>query len=156
MHGVNGVSFWSFVTSSPSVDLSMFCKKTPRILFMCVDNAGLSQIAEAFVNRLGGGKFIAQSAGIFPLMDVDPKAVQVMREIGYHLERHRTKCLDEVSPQEFDVAVAISCGAPSPAVEAVRPETWSIPVLRDGAKKHWRQTRNLIEQEVRLLLKSLS
>ena len=73
-----------------------------RLLFVCVENANRSQMAEAFARILGGADIEAYSAGSQPSGKVNPKAVKAMLELGYDLSVHGSKSLDELPEVSFD------------------------------------------------------
>ena len=73
-----------------------------RVLFVCVENANRSQMAEAFARILGGAGIEAYSAGSRPSGKVNPKAVEAMFELGYDLSVHGSKSLDELPDVPFD------------------------------------------------------
>src|SRR5207253_637658 len=81
-----------------------------RVLFVCVENANRSQMAEAFARVLGGGRVEAFSAGSRPSGRVNPKAVEAMREVGCDLLTHCSKALADLPDVEFDAAVTMGCG----------------------------------------------
>ena len=76
-----------------------------RIVFVCVENANRSQMAEAFARIHGAGKVEAYSAGSRPSGKVNPKAVAAMKEVGCDLGQHRSKALADLAGLEFDVVV---------------------------------------------------
>jgi protein-tyrosine-phosphatase len=128
---------------------------TRRILFVCIENANRSQMAEAFARIHGGGKVEAYSAGSRPSGKVNPRAVQFMRELGYDLSRHDSKSLDQFNGTEIDVAVTMGCGDACPLVRASRREEWNIPDPKELPDDEFRKVRDLIEQKVKELLASL-
>lgn len=77
-----------------------------QVLFLCVHNSCRSQMAEAFVNRELGDRYIAFSAGSEPTR-LDPYAVQVMAEMGINISQHRSKSVEEFRGQEFDLVVTL-------------------------------------------------
>ncbi len=77
-----------------------------RILFICAHNAGRSQMAEGLVNQLFSDRLEARSAGNSPSA-LNPLAVEVMRELGIDISRQRSKHLDELEGEEFDVVVTM-------------------------------------------------
>src|SRR5205807_2525405 len=81
-----------------------------RVLFVCVENANRSQMAEAFARLHGGGQVEAFSAGSRPSGRVNPRAVEFMREVGIDLTPHQSKSLADLPDGEFDVAVGMGCG----------------------------------------------
>jgi arsenate reductase (thioredoxin) len=129
---------------------------TPRrILFVCVENSCRSQLAEAFARLHGGADVEAHSAGSRPSGRVNPKAVAAMRELGYDLERHASKSLEEVPQVEYDVAVTMGCGDACPRVRARRREDWGIPDPKELGPDEFRAVRDQIERRVLDLLRSL-
>jgi protein-tyrosine-phosphatase len=78
-----------------------------KVLFVCVENAGRSQIAEAFAKAYGKGKFEAKSAGTMPAREVNPQVVQVMREKGIDLSANRPKLVTNQMVQEADMIVVM-------------------------------------------------
>jgi protein-tyrosine-phosphatase len=126
-----------------------------RVLFVCVENSNRSQMAEAFARIHSTGKVEAHSAGSRPSGQVNPRAVEFMREVGYDLTTHASKALDQFNGQEIDVAVTMGCGDACPLVRAKRREEWNIPDPREMAPEQYREVRNLIEKKVKQLLAEL-
>ena len=126
-----------------------------RVLFVCVENANRSQMAEAFARRLGAGRVEAFSAGSRPSGKVNPRAVEFMKELGYDLTKHDSKSLDEFNGQEIDVAVTMGCGDACPMVRAKRREEWNIPDPKESPPEEFRTVRDLIEKKVKELLAEL-
>lgn len=127
-----------------------------RLLFVCVENANRSQMAEAFARMHGGADVEAWSAGSRPSGRVHPKAVEAMREVGYDLGRHHSGSLDELPDVAFDVAVTMGCGDACPNVRAARREDWEIPDPAPLPEAEFREIRDLIEARVRALLSDLA
>lgn len=123
-----------------------------RLLFVCVENANRSQMAEAFARLHGGDDVEAFSAGSRPSGRINPRAVEAMRERGYDLSAHRSKSLDELPDAEFDVAVTMGCGDACPQVRARRRLDWQIPDPRDLPPPEFRKVRDQIEAQVVALL----
>jgi len=126
-----------------------------RVLFVCVENANRSQMAEAFARILGGTAVEAYSAGSRPSGVVNPKAVDVMRELGYDLLAHGSKSLDELPQFEFDFVATMGCGDACPMVRAKQRADWSIPDPRHLPPDEFRAVRDLIRDKVRDLLEEL-
>jgi protein-tyrosine-phosphatase len=122
-----------------------------RLLFVCVENANRSQMAEAFA-RIHGGDVEAYSAGSRPSGVVNPKAIEAMRELGYDLTTHRSTALDELPDVEFDAAVTMGCGDACPNVRAKYRADWNIPDPKHLPPEEFRKVRDLIEQKVKELL----
>ncbi len=127
-----------------------------RILFVCVENANRSQMAEAFARIHGGNQVEALSAGSRPSGKVNPRAIEFMKEVGYDLSQHDSKPLDQFNGTEVDVAVTMGCGDACPLVRAQRREEWNIPDPKELPPEEFRKVRDLIESKVKALLASLS
>jgi protein-tyrosine-phosphatase len=127
----------------------------PRILFVCVENANRSQMAEAFVRIHGSGKVEAESAGSRPATEVNPRAVTAMLEVGYDLSSHRTKSTREIPPGPYDVVVTMGCGDDCPAVPAARHEDWPLPDPKSLPPEEFNRVRDEIEERVLDLLRRI-
>ena len=125
-----------------------------RVLFVCVENANRSQMAEAFVRLIGGERIEAFSAGSHPSGVVNPKAVRAMAELGYDLTKHDSKSLDQIDG-EFDAVVTMGCGDSCPWVPAKRREDWALPDPKHLEGDAYRAVRDDIRARVRALLESL-
>jgi protein-tyrosine-phosphatase len=123
-----------------------------RLLFVCVENANRSQMAEAFARLYGGAAVEVDSAGSRPSGRVHPRAVEFMREVGCDLSRHQSKSLAEIPDLEYDVAVTMGCGDACPRVRAKRREDWAIPDPKDLPPDQVREVRDLLAHQVRALL----
>jgi arsenate reductase (thioredoxin) len=126
-----------------------------RILFVCVENANRSQMAEAFARMHGGAAVEVHSAGSRPSGQVNPRAVEAMRERGCDLTAQQSKSLMELPDVEFDVVATMGCGDSCPLVRAKRREDWSILDPKHLPMEEFRQVRDLIESKVKELLASL-
>ncbi len=126
-----------------------------RVLFVCVENANRSQMAEAFAHILGGVAVEAYSAGSRPSGTVNPKAVEVMRELGYDLSKHGSKSLDELPDVTFDFVATMGCGDTCPMVRAKQRADWSIPDPKNLPLDEFRGIRDLIRDKVRAMLNEL-
>ncbi|GAA0686488.1 arsenate reductase ArsC [Dyella marensis] len=125
-----------------------------RILFVCIENANRSQMAEAFAHIYGGSGVDAQSAGSRPSGQINPKALRFMAELGYDLSVHTSKSLDEVEG-EFDAVVTMGCGDSCPWVPARRREDWNLPDPKHLDDDGYRAVRDEIAARVKRLLESL-
>ena len=126
-----------------------------RVLFVCVENANRSQMAEAFARILGGKLVEAYSAGSHPSGKVNPKAVEAMRELGYDLSVHGSKSLDELPDVAFDFVATMGCGDACPMVRAKQRADWSIPDPKHLPSDEFRVVRDLIQDRVRVTLDEL-
>ena len=125
-----------------------------RVLFVCVENANRSQMAEAFARIHGGEDVQAESAGSRPSGVISPKAVRCMAELGYDLTTHDSRSLDQVDG-EFDAVVTMGCGDSCPWVSAKRREDWALPDPKHMDDDAYRVVRDEIASRVRALLGSL-
>lgn len=134
----------------------MTSQPTPgkRVLFVCVENANRSQMAEAFARIHGGDAVDALSAGSKPSGAINPKAIRFMAELGYDLSAHDSKSLDQVEG-EFDAVVTMGCGDSCPWVPATLREDWALPDPRHMDDDGYRTVRDEIGARVRALLAKL-
>lgn len=127
----------------------------PTVLFVCVHNAGRSQMAAGFLRELAGDAVVVHSGGTEPVDQVNPVAVAAMAEAGIDIS---ARVPDELSPftvQESDVVVTMGCGDDCPFYPGKRYEDW---VLEDPAGKDLeavRAIRDQIRSHVEELLSSL-
>lgn len=127
---------------------------TKRVLFVCVENANRSQMAEAFARMLGGEGVEAMSAGSRPSGVINPKAIRFMSEVGYDLASHASKSLDDIDG-EFDAVITMGCGDNCPWVPAKRREDWALPDPKHMDDEAYRGVRDEIAARVRALLAAL-
>ena len=121
-------------------------------LFVCIENANRSQMAQAFATLHGGARVAAFSAGSRPSGVINPKAVAAMAERGYDLSAHASKSLDEVRDQPFDYVVTMGCGDACPFIAARHRVDWQIPDPKHLEPAEFRQVRDLVERQVLALL----
>ena len=125
-----------------------------RVLFVCVENANRSQMAEAFARIHGDGDIEAYSAGSKPSGVINPKAIRFMSELGYDLSVHDSKSLDQVEG-DFDAVVTMGCGDSCPWVPAKLREDWALPDPKHMDDDGYRAVRDEIGARVRALLAKL-
>ena len=126
------------------------------VLFVCVHNAGRSQIAAGYMKALSNGKVQVLSAGSAPKESINPLAVQVMAEEGIDIANNQPKVLTTEAVQESDVVITMGCGDACPFYPGKRYEDW---VLEDPAGKDLetvRKIRDEIKQKVKNLLIDLT
>lgn len=126
-----------------------------RVLFVCVENANRSQMAEAFARMLGGAAVEAYSAGSRPSGSINPRAIEAMRELGYDLSAHRSKSLDELPELAFDFVATMGCGDACPMVRARQRADWSIPDPKHLPADEFRVVRDMIRDRVQAMLDEL-
>jgi protein-tyrosine-phosphatase len=127
----------------------------PTVLFVCVHNAGRSQMAAAFMQELSGGKVEVLSAGSAPKDSINPIALLAMNEIGIDISRNTPKILTNEAVQDSDVVITMGCGDTCPFYPGKRYEDW---VLDDPAGQEiaaLRVIRDEIKKRVEDLLKDL-
>ena len=122
----------------------------PTVLFVCVHNAGRSQMAAGFMNSLGAGRVEVLSAGSAPKDSINPIAVQAMQEVGIDISNNVPKVLTPEVVQESDAVITMGCGDACPFYPGKRYEDWvlddpagqgieSVRVIRDEIKKRVEQ-----------------
>ena len=104
--------------------------KKPSVLFVCVHNAGRSQMAAAFLSTLGMGEIEVRSAGSQPAEKINPAAVEAMAEVGIDMSAEVPKVLTTEAVKESDVVITMGCGDEGPYFPGKRYEVW---VLEDPA-----------------------
>ena len=140
------------MTTRDNTDPSTPRKK--RVLFVCVENANRSQMAEAFARLHGGDAVEALSAGSRPSGVINPKAIRFMAELGVDLTAHQSKSLDDIDG-EFDAVVTMGCGDSCPWVPSRRREDWALTDPKHLDDDGYRAVRDEISARVRSLLASL-
>jgi arsenate reductase len=127
----------------------------PTVLFVCVQNAGRSQMASGFLHHLAGERIEVLSAGSQPADQVNPVAVQAMSEMGIDISREVPKLLADSAVREADVVITMGCGDACPFYPGKRYEDWE---LEDPAGQNLEQVRPIrdeIEARVRRLVAEL-
>lgn len=127
-----------------------------RLLFVCVENSCRSQMAEAFARLHGGDDVLAYSAGSKASGRVNPRAIQVMQEVGYDLSEHESKSLDEVPPCHYDAVITMGCGDSCPYIEAETHEDWGLADPARLPLDEFKKVRDEIETKVKDLLARVS
>src|SRR5688500_5238963 len=127
----------------------------PAVLFLCVHNAGRSQMALGWFEHLAGGRAVAFSGGSEPATAVNPSAVQAMAEVGIDITRRTPRRWSESDFETADVVVTMGCGDTCPYVPGKRYEDWKLDDPAGQGVEAVRPIRNEIERRVRELLESL-
>lgn len=128
----------------------------PTILFLCVHNAGRSQMALGWCDHLAAGRAIVWSGGSEPADQVNPAAVAAMAEVGIDISREHPKPWTEEIVQTADVVVTMGCGDACPYFPGKRYEDWALEDPAGQGVDAVRPIRDEIEQRVRGLLAELS
>ena len=126
----------------------------PRLLFVCVENANRSQMAEGFARFHGGYQVEALSAGSHPATQVDPRAIEAMAELGIDISTQACRSLDEVTG-EFDAVVTLGCGDACTHIRARVREDWPIKDTAGRSDAFYLDVRNDIRRRVQALLAHL-
>lgn len=127
----------------------------PVVLFLCVQNAGRSQMAAGFAESLGGERLRVMSGGSEPGEEVNPNAVAAMEEIGIDIARQFPKPWTDEVVQAADVVITMGCGDACPIFPGTRYEDWAFEDPADTDLAGVRTIRDAIEARVRQLLLSL-
>lgn len=127
-----------------------------RILFVCVENACRSQMAEGFARLHGGGAFEIHSAGSRPSGKVNETAVAVMREKGVELAASPSKGFDALPEGRWAAVVTMGCGDACPSIPADLRVDWGLPDPKRLPLDEFRKVRDEIEARVKELLSELS
>jgi arsenate reductase len=128
---------------------------TPSVLFVCVHNAGRSQMAAGWLSHLAGGRVEVRSAGSAPKDSVNPAAVQAMAEVGIDISDSRPKILTPGAVQASDVVITMGCGDACPFFPGTRYLDWELEDPAGMGVEAVRPIRDEIEQRVRTLLAEL-
>jgi protein-tyrosine-phosphatase len=127
----------------------------PSVLFLCVHNAGRSQMAAAWLKRLAGGQVIVYSGGSMPESEVNPAAVDAMAEIGVDIRNEYPKPWTDEIVQAADVVITMGCGDACAIFPGKRYEDWDVPDPAGLGVASVRAIRDDIEQRVRRLVTEL-
>ncbi|EGX59284.1 low molecular weight protein tyrosine phosphatase [Streptomyces zinciresistens K42] len=127
----------------------------PSVLFVCVHNAGRSQMAAAFLTHLAGDRVRVRSAGSAPAATVHPAVVAAMPEAGIDISAETPKVLTATAVQASDVVVTMGCGDTCPVLPGTRLLDWELPDPAGRGVDAVRPIRDEIERRVRGLLAEL-
>jgi arsenate reductase (thioredoxin) len=125
------------------------------VLFVCLHNAGRSQMSQALFELAAHGRPTAGSAGTAPGERVHPEVVKVMREIGFDLSDRKPRLLTRELAEQADVVVTMGCGDECPFIPGKRYLDWDLPDPKDRAIDDVRATRDEIGRRVRALVDEL-
>jgi len=127
----------------------------PAVLFMCVHNAGRSQMALGWFNTLARGRALAWSGGSEPGDQVNPAAIAAMAEVGIDISREFPKLWTDEVVRAADVVVTMGCGDACPFYPGKRYEDWELDDPAGMGVEAVRPIRDEIERRVRALLEGL-
>ena len=129
--------------------------KKKSIVFVCVENARRSQMAEGFANAFGRGKLEVYSAGSGPSSQIDPPVIEVMKEEGIDLSGKRPKGLNDLPSSQMDYLISMGCEETCPAVLAKKIIEWQIPDPKGKSIDVFREVRDLIKNKVKTLYEEI-
>jgi arsenate reductase len=129
--------------------------KKPEVLFLCVHNAGRSQMAAGFARRLGGDRIVVHSAGTAPGETLNPAVVEVMREKGIDISDQTPHELTDAMGRSSDVIITMGCGDSCPVYPGKRYLDWELTDPAGKPLDEVRPIRDEIEQHVIALLDEL-
>ena len=129
--------------------------RAPTVLFVCVENAGRSQMAAALLDLHAAGRVRVLSAGSEPADTVHPAVVEAMAERGIDLFDAVPKRLEDEAVREADVVITMGCGDACPVYPGKRYEDWELPDPAGKGVDEVRPIRDEIDRRVRALLASL-
>jgi len=140
-------------------------KKLKKVIFVCIHNSGRSQMAEAFMKKLGAGKIASESAGTEPGGSLNPQVVMAMEEIGHDMTGHYPKVMTLEMVDSADKVVTMGCGvslddvdhggAVCPAV-FVESEDWGLEDPKGQSIEKVREIRDLIKTRVENLIEEMT
>jgi protein-tyrosine-phosphatase len=126
-----------------------------HVLFVCLHNAGRSQMSQALFERAAAGRHTASSAGTTPADRVHPEVVEVMREVGVDLSDRQPQLLTPELAEPADVVVTMGCGDECPFIPGKRYLDWDLPDPKGQPLEAVRATRKDIERRVTELVAEL-
>ena len=128
----------------------------PTVLFLCTHNAGRSQMALGFFTHYAGDKAIAWSGGSEPGNEINPAAIEAMREVGIDITGEYPKPWTDEIVQAADVVITMGCGDACPIFPGKRYENWELPDPAGQGLDAVRPIRDDIDERVRRLLSDLN
>jgi arsenate reductase len=126
-----------------------------NVLFVCLHNAGRSQMSRALFERAAAGRHAADSAGTTPGDRVHPEVLDVMRELGIDLSDRTPQRLTDELAEQADVVVTMGCGDSCPFIPGTRYIDWDLPDPKGRPIDEVRATRDEIDRRVHELLAEL-
>ena len=127
----------------------------PSVLFVCVHNAGRSQMAAGWLRHLAGDAVEVRSAGSLPGEQVNPAAIEAMAEVGIDISGQRPKVLTTEAVEDSDVVITMGCGDACPVFPGTRYLDWDLEDPAGKGVESVRPIRDEIERRVRGLLAEL-
>jgi arsenate reductase (thioredoxin) len=131
---------------------SQLRRDVPEVLFVCVQNAGRSQMAAALLDHYAAGRVHVRSAGSEPADQVNPAVVEAMSELGVDLSNELPKPMTDEIVRAADAVITMGCGDACPIYPGKRYEDWEVDDPADTDLEGVRRIRDEISQRVRTLL----
>ncbi|TGN63390.1 arsenate reductase ArsC [Nocardioides eburneiflavus] len=131
-------------------------RPTPTVLFVCVHNAGRSQMAAGWLRHLAGDRVEVLSAGSAPAGTINPVAVEAMAEVGIDIASQQPKLLSDTAVQASDVVITMGCGDACPFYPGKRYEDWKLDDPAGQGIESVRPIRDEIKRRVEELIESLA
>ena len=128
---------------------------SPKVLFVCVHNAGRSQMAAALLDHHAKGRVEVRSAGTTPADQINPAVIAVMDEIGIDLSKEFPKPISDEAVEASDVIVTMGCGDACPVFPGKRYLDWELPDPAGKGVEEVRAIRDQIDDRVKALLAAL-
>ncbi|MEV4788270.1 arsenate reductase ArsC [Streptomyces tuirus] len=136
--------------------MSSSAASRPSVLFVCVHNAGRSQMAAAFLAHLAGDRVQVRSAGSAPADTVNPAVVEAMKEVGIDISAEAPKMLTGEAVQASDVVITMGCGDTCPVFPGKRYLDWHLDDPAGQGVEAVRPIRDAIETRVRALISEVA
>ena len=130
-------------------------KEAPGVLFMCVHNAGRSQMAAGLLKHLAGNRLKVFSAGSEPASELNLAAVEAMAEMGIDISENIPMRFNESLMEEVDVVITMGCGDACPILPGKNYLDWQLDDPADQKIETVREIRDQIEDKVRLLIEKI-
>jgi protein-tyrosine-phosphatase len=128
----------------------------PEVLFVCVQNAGRSQMAAGLLDQLANGRVRVRSAGSEPARQIHPAVVDAMAEVGVDISKELPKPIADEIVRAADAVITMGCGDACPIYPGKRYEDWEVDDPADVDLEGVRRIRNEISRRVRELLDELA
>jgi len=130
-------------------------EKNPEVLFVCVHNAGRSQMAAALLDHHAAGRVLVRSAGSAPADELNPAVVEAMAEVGLDISKELPKPLTDDAVSASDIVVTMGCGDACPIYPGKRYLDWDLPDPDGKTLEEIRPIRDEIDRRVGGLLDEL-
>jgi arsenate reductase (thioredoxin) len=137
------------------ISMDRIANERPEVLFVCVHNAGRSQMAAALLERHAEGRVVVRSAGSSPADEINPAVVEAMEEIGLDLSKEHPKPLTDAAVHASDVVITMGCGDACPIYPGKRYEDWELEDPAGKTLEQIRPIRDELDERVRALVGEL-